>query len=351
MSKTPPQQKPPNSKDVAILAGVSQASVSRVFNSVDGKGASPKIIEKVLSAANKLGYVPNYVARGMISGKTDVIGLVISENIGAFYHEVITGIMTAIQKYGKHCLVITMHNRGKIEDIIKKVLQFQVEGIIITAPVLSKEIENIYKNSTTPIIVFNRIFTRLNVNAVCTNPIKGGEMAARYLLENGHKNIGYVRYEKETNEENEKEIGFYSELRKNGIYDVYIEKSSYQYEAGYKATKRLLKKSPDLTAIFFTTDLMALGGMDFIKLELGKRVPEEISILGYDDISMSKWKSYNLDTIKQPVEILVNATAKMLINMIDQKINNAPVNIVELTLEKRGSVADINGILPNRYQV
>jgi DNA-binding LacI/PurR family transcriptional regulator len=326
----------PTSRDVASLAGVSQSTVSRVFNTASGAGVKPAIQKKVIFAAKKLGYQPNLVARGMISGKTNVIGLVVGEGIGPFYHSVIFGMVEQIQKKGMQCLVFKIDKREKIGLIIDKVLQFQVDAIVVTAPAMSRDIEKVYQDISIPVILFNRVLSGTDMPAVFTDPVKGGWMAARYLYKKGHRNIGYMHYENETMEETEKRIGFMSYLRECGIHHVLSAPAAYSYEAGYDAAVRMLTGPKRPSAVFCTSDLMALGMLDAARCRLGIRIPEDLSVLGYDDIASASWKAYGLDTIAQPVGQLVEKTVELLLMRLDG--NECSSTEIELTLVERGSV-------------
>ena len=337
------KKKNPTSIDVARLAGVSQASVSRVFKDNQNYSVKPALREKILKAANELGYIPNMVARGMISGKTNVIGLVIGEGIGPFYQAVILKIVEEVQRLGKQCLVFKMNQREKIDNIIIRVLQFQVEAIIITSPAITKSIEKICLNQNVPIILFNRLSETVQTSAVYTDAAKGGALAAQYLAENGHMNIGFIHYFLETVEESEKKYAFFATLRQHGVYNVVSEKADYDYDSGYQAGLKLLPKLEYPCAIFCTSDLIALGLIDAIKYEFQKKIPEDVSVLGYDDIIMSGWKSYHFDTIKQPIDELVDRTMSVLFNKINDTVASVEIVNVELTIVKRGSVKNLGG--------
>lgn len=329
------------SKDVARLAGVSQSTVSRAFNSKDGKGVKPEIMEKIMSAAKDLGYRPNLVARGMISGKTNVVGLVVGDNLGPFYNRIIDLFVEKVQNLGKQCLVFKVPRQEQIDNIISRVIQFQVEAVIITASAMNKVMVDVCKNNDIPVILFNRYIVGANISTVYVDPIEGGNLAAEYIYNMGHRDIGYIQFSKETSEETEKKIGFYSKLRQHGVYTLIEEFAEYDYNSGYEAAKRILSREKTPSAIFCTSDLIAIGVMDAAKEVFGLDVPGQLSVIGYDDIPMSSWSSYSLTTVKQPLELLVDKTVAILKKLLIDHNAESIVEVVKPELIIRKSTKKV----------
>ncbi len=325
------------SKDVAKLAGVSQSSVSRTFNSPDGRGVGEDIRKKVLKAADELGYKPNLIARGMISRKTNIVGLVVGHGLGPFYNRIINLFVEMLQEKGKHCLVFKIDRTDNIENIIGKVIQFQVDGVIITASAINKNMAETIIENDIPLILFNRFIPGIDISMVYADPVVGATKVAEYLCEKGHKNIGYIGY-RETSEEVEKKVGFYSRLRKYGVFNVQEEYSEYDYEKGYDAAKKLLSKEDRPTAIFCTSDLIALGAVDAARETFKLKVPEDVAVIGYDDIEMASWESYSLTTIRQPIEYMVRETVEILNKKLENVDAKNEIKMIVPELVKRKTV-------------
>lgn len=325
------------SMDVAKLAGVSQSSVSRVFNSDSSREVKQETREKVLAAAEQLGYKPNIIARSMISRKTDIIGVVIGNPVGPFYSKIMMNLMTKIQEQGKQCLMFTVESQEDIDKILQRVLQYQVDGIIITSAALSRDMANLCIQNETPIILFNRFVPGLNASSVYCDNIEAGRIAAQYLWEKGHKNIAYIGYEKDAASEMERKIGFYGKLREYGIYNVIEERADFAYESGYKAVIRLFQQENQPKAIFCSSDLIAMGAMDAVRLEMGLKVPEDVSIIGFDNIPMAAWPSYDLTTIHQPVDELGDQTMEVLTQLIENPGAGPITKMLRMELIERGS--------------
>jgi DNA-binding LacI/PurR family transcriptional regulator len=328
------------SMDVAKLAGVSQTSVSRVFNSDSSREVKPETREKVLAAAKELGYKPNIIARSMISRKTDIIGVVIGNPVGPFYSKIMMNLMSKIQEMGKQCLMFTVESGEDIDKLLQRVLQYQVDGIIITAAALSREMANYCIQNETPIILFNRFVPGLNISSVYCDYIEAGRMVAELFLNKGCKNIAYIGYEKDSASEMEKKIGFYGKLREHGIYNILEERANFVYESGYEAALRLLRGDTLPEAIFCSSDLIAIGAMDAVRLELGLKIPEDIVVVGFDGISMAEWSSYDLTTIQQPIDELCSETIDILNKHISNPAQAQTIRMLKTKLIERGSTGN-----------
>lgn len=323
--------------DVARLAGVSQSSVSRVLNADSSREVKEEIREKVLAAAKQLGYKPNIIARSMISRKTDIIGVVIGNPVGPFYSKIIMKLMTKIQESGKQCLMFTEKSGENLDNILQRVLQYQVDGIIITSAALSREMANQCIQTETPVVLFNRFVPGLNVSSVYCDNIEAGRIVAQFLFEKEYKNIAYIGYEKDAASEMERKIGFYGKLREYGVSNVVEERSDYTYESGYEAAIRLLKQNKKLDAIFCSSDLIAMGAMDAARLEMNLKIPEDISIIGFDNVPMAEWPSYNLTTVHQPVEELGDETMDVLCELMENPGIDPITRMLRMQLVERGS--------------
>ncbi len=331
-------KKSATSKDVAKLAGVSQSTVSRVFNTAGGYGVKDSLRERVLAAARELEYRPNLVASGMSSGKTNIVGLVVGESLGPFYNSVVSRFTKKIQDIGKQCLIFKIPRQNEIDHIIEKVIQFQVDAVIITASAITKVLTETIVNDDIPVVLFNRFIPDINTSIVYIDPIEGARLAAEYFYSKGHRNIGYIQFFHETGEEMEKKVGFYSKLREHGIFQIQEEKSDYDYKEGYAAGLRMLSAANPPTAIFCTSDLIAMGVVDAARHELGLRIPEDLAVIGYDDVEMASWKAYDLTTIHQPVEEAIDETVSIIEKTLNEDEKSVEIKMLKPTLRKRGTV-------------
>ncbi len=325
------------SKDVAKLAGVSQSTVSRVFKPTPAYKVNAEAAEKVKVAARELGYTPNLLASGMISGKTNTIALVVGDSLGPFYNKIINRFIEEIQEIGKQCLVFKVPRHEQIDVIIERAIQFQVEAVIVTASAMTKVMAETIMYNEIPVVLFNRFIPGVDINTVYSDPIKGAVLVAEHLHAKGHTNIGYVKFTKETSEENEKQIGFYSRLRDLGIFKVKEEASGYTYSDGYEAGIRMFSGENPPTAVFCTSDVIAIGLIDAVRNHYKLRIPEDVAVVGYDDIDMASWEGYNLTTVKQDSDKLITEAIQLLNNNLEGVDKNHHIRMFVPELVKRGT--------------
>lgn len=327
------------SNDVAKIAGVSQSTVSRVFSGTSKYPVKEELKNRVLKAAREVGYCPNMVARGMTNGKTNMVGLVIGDNLGPFYNAIVNVLVGKLQKMGKQCLVFKASRTERLDKVIEGVLKFHVEVAIVTASAMTKVMTEEIERNDIPVILLNRFIPGLEVSTVYVDPLEGSRKVAEYLCSKGHKNIGYIHLKYEADEETEKRIGFYSALRQHQIYQIKEETSGYDYREGYEAGLRMLSTPNRPTAIFCTSDLIAMGVIDAARNRLGLRIPEDLAIVGYDDIEMASWDNYNLTTVHQPADRLTDKIVEIIQYYLETEGEKETiVEMIEPELVERGSV-------------
>ncbi|WP_078380673.1 LacI family DNA-binding transcriptional regulator [Sutcliffiella halmapala] len=323
--------------DVARLAGVSQPTVSRVF------GSETNVTEKkrrlVLDAAEKLGYQPNAIARGLITNKTQMIGIVMRNVQNPFYPEVLEKFYAKLTKKGYHLLFISSENNQIEEPEIRQLIEYHVEGVIITDALLSSSAEERFIQNDIAVVLFNRYISDANYNAVYCDNFLAGYQIGEYLVEKGHKNLAFISGPPNTSTTVDRKSGFAKALIEGGISDFYTEEGNYTYEGGYQAALRLMNKHKNIDGIFCGNDITAFGAMDAIRSK-GLSIPEDISIIGFDDIKMSNWSSYSLTTWKQPVDQMVESTVDVLITHINNDCETPKVNSLKGELIERDTVRD-----------
>ncbi len=321
---------PANATDVANLAGVSQSTVSRVFS--PGAKVSPTTRQKVLSAAEKLGYAPNRLARGLITQSSGIVGIVMADISNPFYPDVLERFTQQLQALGRQVLLFNAAPNQTVDDILPLVLQYQVEALIITSATLSTEMAAVCAKRNTPVILFNRVVPCQPVNSVCCDNRAGGALVARLLLEAGYERLAYIAGKANTSTNNERESGFGETVTEAGLTWQRAQ-GAYTYESGYEAARHLLTQSPRPEAIFCANDLMAMGALDAARSTLGLRVPAEVAIVGFDDIPAAAWSAYSLTTVRQPVNQMIAATLDLLTNPPPQPTSR----LIEGRLVGRGS--------------
>jgi DNA-binding LacI/PurR family transcriptional regulator len=302
-----------SSIDVARLSGVSQSAVSRCFT--PGASISVKSREKVLKAARELNYTPNIIARSLVQKATQIIGIIMTRYKSPFYSRVLGEFILRIQEQGYKTMLLNIGNDESVGGVLSTALQYQVDGLIITSATFSSTMVESCISSQTPVVLFNRYSMHNELSAVYCDGMDGGRKAADLLLPK-HKYFACIKGEEESSTSRDRSHGFIRRLEEKGITKIPFERGDYSYESGYAAAEYLLNKKNPPDAIFCVSDLMAMGAMDAARYKFGLKIPEDISIMGFDNIEMASWSSYDLTTIRQPVTTMVNATIDQLFHSI-----------------------------------
>jgi len=304
------------SLEVAKLAGVSQSAVSRVFT--PGASASKKTNEKVLSAASELGYRPNILARSLITGKSRIIGLVVSHLDNYFYPEALELLSNALQKKGYHVLVfMASKTSGNIDDVLDEILDYQVDAIILASIAMSSNLANRCVAAGVPVMLFNRGQDDDRFSTVTSDNFLGGQKVARFLIAGGHKRIGYIAGWEGASTQHDREAGFIEELKQHGSSLYAREVGNFNQDEARQATRKMFSKKEIPDAVFVASDDMAFAVMDVIRFELGLKIPEQVSVVGYDDVPVSSWPAYDLTTVRQPANRMVAETVSIILECIE----------------------------------
>lgn len=308
-----------SSRDVARVAGVSQSAVSRAFS--PGRSVSEKTRRKVLRAAEGLGYQINAFARSLITQRSRLIGVVMGDITNPFYPEVLRLFTQRLQTLGQRVLLFTVGHGHDVDEALPALLQYQIDGVIITSAFLSSQMADVYARRKTPVILFNRSIRNDHVICVTTDNVAGGELVANLVAEAGHRRPAFVAGLENTSTSEDRERGFMERLRQSGHVDVPREVGDYTYEGGHDACVRLLTRTKRPDAIFCANDIMALGALDAARRTLGLRVPDDVSIIGFDDIPAASWKNYALTTVRQRRQRMVDVAIDALFARIeDQRV-------------------------------
>ena len=303
------------SAQVAKLAGVSQSAVSRVFT--PGASVSIKTTTKVKEAALSLGYRPNSIARAMVSGKSRMIGVVVAYLENQFYPEALERLSNCLQEKGYHVLIFMAgKDRQSIDNVIEEILDYQVDGIIAASVSMSSGLSERCRAAGVPMVLFNRAQDDPNMSAITSDNIEGGKKIAKFLISSGHKKISYIAGWEGASTQRDRESGFISILNHAGLSLHSRKVGNFVFEDSREATRSMFFNNPP-EAVFVANDHMAFAVMDTLRYELGLKIPDDVSVVGYDDVPAASWPSYSLTTVQQPVNIMVRETVEILIEKIE----------------------------------
>ncbi len=287
------------SYDVAELAGVSQSAVSRVFQ--DGASASKDMRDRVLSAANKLGYRPNAIARGLITQRSNMVAVIITRQTNLYYPEVLVQLTQRFSEHGIRVLLFTLEHERDTDSVLDQVLQYQVDGVV-TAAILSSEQMDTIENAGIPVIFYNRTLPERLVNSVRCDQEEGERWLVNELVKSGHKRFAIVSGPSDSAVSMERTQGALQKLRELNVDDVMIVSGDYSYASGRAAFAEIVERMEGLPdAVVVANDVMAIGCIDEARETNNLRVPEDISIVGFDGVGPAHYAAYSLTTVRQPV--------------------------------------------------
>ena len=295
--------------DVAKLAGVSQSSVSRVFSPNANVSAEKR--ERILAAAHQLGYKPNVLARGLITQSTNLIGVVVADVASLFYANFLSALTQRLSAIGKQIILFNVGLTQTADDVLPTLLSYQVDALIIAATTLSTDMAADCARNGTPVILFNRDVELDQVSSISIDNEAGARQIAELMLSNGHQRFGYIAGIVSTQTNRRRERGYFDRLRQAGIDTILRAQGDYSYESGKAAALQLLTRADRPDALFCASDPMALGAIDAAR-SLGLRVPQDVSVAGFDNVPQAAWAAYQLTTIAQPMDALLDATMNRL---------------------------------------
>ena len=304
----------PTESDVAKLAGVSQSAVSRAFTT--GASIAEKTREKVLLAAEELGYHPNLLARSLVTNRSNIIALAISYLENPFYAQVVKELSEKLRETDRHILLFSAPDGNQPDPALEKVLRYQVDALILTGTRASPELKEQCYKAGVPIVQINRKSELSGISTVCGEDYQAAQSIAAHLLEGGHKRFAYIGGTEGSNTSRIREEGFRDYLIANGVKNLQVAYGSNKFEAAAVEARKLLGGIMPPDAVFCASDYMAFATMDVARNEFGLRIPDDLSVVGFNDVPDASHAAYNLTTYSQPAVALVDEAVKLIDDMI-----------------------------------
>ena len=320
-------------KDIAEHTGVSYATVSRTLNHLNG--VSPVTRDKVLAAAEEMGYRPNMHARSLKTNKTNTIALVLPDISNPFFADIAYAVDAYAFDSGYTTILCNTNWNVDLEKVHLDQLHNQRVDGIIYKPAGKYPLD--LTGMSVPSVIISCIPGE-NQNYIEIDNFKGGQIAADHLTACGYNNFAFIGGTRESQSNENRISGYCSRLHELGhqIADAHILYGDFSLESGYKLTMELLRDFPDVDGIFCGNDVIALGVLQYL-MENNKRVPEEIGVVGFDDILLAGLPQIQMTTIAQPRSEIGKLSAEMLINAIDNKENQIHHIMLEPELVVRRS--------------
>ncbi|HYF91592.1 MAG TPA: LacI family DNA-binding transcriptional regulator [Symbiobacteriaceae bacterium] len=306
----------PTIRDVAKTAGVGLGTVSRVLN--NSGYVKPETRERVLQAADYLGFVPNMVARSLVRKTTSTIGLIIPDITNPFFPAVTRGVEDEASEAGFTVFLCNTDNDPGMEaQDVKKLRERQVDGMIFVGTTDRRELVEALLAEGIPVVVTDRQVADLDVDSVLVDNAAGARSACRHLIDLGHAQIAHAAGHRLTRTGQERFAGYTQALQEAGIPadEGLIAWGDFTVESGYRVAQVLLGRAPRPTAVFAANDMMAFGVLRAAQ-EAGIAVPEELSVVGFDDIQMAGLFRPGLTTVRQPAYEMGRLAMTLLLERI-----------------------------------
>lgn len=324
-----------SSTDVARLAGVSQSAVSRAFS--PGAAVSDRTRDKVRAAAAELGYRPNMLARSLITRRTNMVALMTGDISNPFYARTVNAFSLGLQARGLHVLLFSLVEGQSVEEAVEEVLKYRIDGVIMISAALSADVGEACAKVGVPVVLYNRYVRQQNISSVRIENFEGGARIADLLADMNHERIAFLAGTRVDPTSSDREAGFIHRLAERGMRIVARAEGDFTFDGGGAAMQSLWADAQP-TAVFAASDLMAFGAMDTARHTLKLCVPENVSFVGFDDLPTAAWPSYDLTTMRQPVEIMAEAALDMLLERIANATVQPKTLLVPGELIVRGSV-------------
>ena len=302
------------SRDVAEAAGVSQSTVSRAFS--DQSKLSIKTRAHVLSVAKELGYHPNALARSLISARSGLIGIVKSPHQNVMFTELLSEITAQLQNTDYQVVYYEINPRQTIDEIVARILQYRMDGIILLDATLSNKITDSCHQMGIPVLQMQRYTTNVKTNLVLPDNREGTAMIVDHLIDEGYKHFAYISGNLTSSSNMDRQAGFIYRLEEKGFSLPVIAPGDYTYESGYRAMKQILPMLQTPCGVLCANDQMALGAIDAIR-ETDLSIPEDVGVVGYDDNFMAAWPPYQLTSLRQPIVEMARRGVEILLGNIE----------------------------------
>ena len=310
-----PRNRPNTVLDVARLAGVSPSAVSRAF--MDGASISPEKRQAVIEAARSLGYRPNLLARSLITGRSKIIGMVVTHFDNMFYPLIIQELSIALGLHGYRVLLFITDVSKDFEQIVEELLRYQVEAVIMGSITLSDRSAESCHAAGVAALLLNHKTDSDHISSVTGDNWNSAQTIAAFLVAGGHRSFAVVAGLGNTSASRDREDGFSSYLRQQGFTSPARAVGYYSFEGSRAAARELLSARQQPEAVFCGNDQMAFAFIGVARHEFGLEIGKDISVVGFDDAPIAAWPDFSLTTFSQPVDEIVRKTVDALVAMLE----------------------------------
>jgi DNA-binding LacI/PurR family transcriptional regulator len=302
------------SYDVARHAGVSQSAVSRCFR--PGASISAKMRARIEKAAEELGYQPNALAQGLISKRTNLVAVMISNLTNLYYPEVLANLTHLLSESGVRVLLFALDSESDVDLVLDQLWRHRVDGAIVAARLSDSQVR-LFNQKGVALVLYNRVSESEPAASICCDSTGGETILIDRLLAAGHRRFAIIAGPQDSFVGEERLLGARSRIANAGLPEPLVEHGLYSYESGMAAFRALMSKNPGFDALVAVNDVMALGAMDCAREEFGLAIPDDLSVVGFDGVDPAHWLSYRLTTVRQPVRRMTEAAVAALMERIE----------------------------------
>ncbi|MEL6571679.1 MAG: LacI family DNA-binding transcriptional regulator [Pseudomonadota bacterium] len=328
---------PATLKDVAERAGVSRSAVSRAFT--EGASVAPATRQRIEKAAEALGYRPNALASSLTTGRTKMIGLVSNNFHNPIFLSVFDLFTRALQDRGLRPLLVNLTDETDPENSVRMLRQYSVDGVIVASSTLPVSFAEAFHAAGMPVVhSFGRHVTFPKVDVIGIDNIAAGRMAAETLARRGYKNVGFLGGPADATSTQDRYTGFAEGLSRH--VDMSLTTSyaaAYAFEAGRDEMLRLCAAAPLADAYFCGDDVLSIGALSALK-DKGLKVPEDVGLIGLNNMAMAGWQNINLTTISNPVPQIIEKSVELVASSVTDRDHRPAAHTFRCTVIERGTL-------------
>lgn len=329
--------------EVSKLAGVSLATVSRVMN--DSGRVTDKTRRKVIAAMEELGYRPNSIAQSLASSRTNSVGILVPELHGPFFGTMLSGIEAELRQARKHVIITVGHSEEEKEaDGIEFLMSRNCDALILHVDAVSDDYLLQLRQGSTPFVVINRSVPGMDESCINLDNAFGGYVATKALLERGHTEIAYISGPQWKTDSNERLAGHKKALSEFGVAfnEELVYEGDFHESGGTEGMTWLIGQRTPFSAVICANDDMAAGAM-VVARENGLNIPDDVSVVGFDNVIFSHFTYPKLSTVDYPINDMGQMAARLILKNVYQQKGYDIQNVFEPSLVDRASVKTIAG--------
>jgi DNA-binding LacI/PurR family transcriptional regulator len=326
-------------KDVAIRAGVSRSAVSRAFT--DGASVSEKMRRKVEKAAAELGYSPNLLARSLTTRRTKMIGLISNNFHNPIFLTVFDQFTRALQERGLRPLLVNLTDETDPQNSVRMMREYSVDGVVVASSTLPPGFSKAFRDQGMPVVhTFGRYSSAPTVHVVGIDNVECGRMAARTLAARGYTHVGFMGGPAAATSTQDRQAGFEQELKNHPHMRCDVSHAAdYAFDAGRDEMMRLAETGL-AQAYFCGDDVLSIGALSALR-DRGFSVPNDVGVIGLNDMEMAGWENIKLTTIHQPIKQIITSSVELIVAMLEEPDRYPEARIFPCSVVERGTLRPI----------